>query len=195
MWLAEPRKVGARFAGTSTAGSAWSRARRGIAAALLTAPLLMACGDGGFRPLYGSQSLGGSNVSEKLAQVDIAPIPGRVGQRIRNELIFETTGGGNAQQAVYRLEVAIRETVAQTLIKPTGESGGGIYNLDANFRLIRISDKKVVLTGSSYGRASYERFTSIYSNVRAREDAENRAAKTVGNELQTRLAAYLSNPA
>ncbi len=194
MWLAEPRKV-ARFAGTSTAGSAWRRARRGIAAALLTAPLLMACGDGGFRPLYGSQSLGGSGVAEKLAQVDIAPIPGRVGQRIRNELIFETTGGGNPQQPVYRLEVAIRETVAQTLIKPTGESGGGIYNLDANFRLIRMSDKKVVLTGSSYGRASYERFTSIYSNVRAREDAENRAAKTVGNELQTRLAAYLSNPA
>ena len=190
MLLAELRK-----AGRSAAGSTWSRARCGVVAVLLTAPLLAACGDGGFRPLYGSQSLGGSSVSEKLAQVDIAPIPGRVGQRIRNELIFETTGGGNPQQAVYRLEVAIRETVAQTLIKPTGESGGGIYNLDANFRLIRISDKKVVLTGSSYGRASYERFTSIYSNVRAREDAENRAAKTVGNELQTRLAAYLSNPA
>ena len=195
MSLPEPRRNGAGMAGRSAAGSVWSRARRSVALALLTAPLLAACGDGGFRPMYGSQSLGGSNVSEKLAQVDIAPIPGRVGQRIRNELIFETTGGGNPLPPAFRLEVAVRETLAQTLVKPTGESGGGVYNLDANFRLIRLSDKKVVLTGTSYGRASFERFTSIYSNVRAREEAENRAAKTVGNELQTRLTAYLSNPA
>lgn len=189
MSLAEVRRARA------AAGSAWGRARRGLVAALVTAPLLVACGDGDFRPMNGSASLGGSNVSEKLAQVDIAPIPGRVGQRIRNELIFETTGGGNPLPPAYRLEVAIRETLTQTLVKPDGESGGGLYNLDASFRLIRLSDRKVVLTGASYGRASFERFTSIYSNVRAREDAENRAAKTVGDELQTRLAAYLSNPA
>jgi hypothetical protein len=31
--------------------------------------------------------------------------------------------------------------------------------------------------------------------VRARENAENRAAKTVGEELRTRLLAHLSRPA
>jgi len=30
--------------------------------------------------------------------------------------------------------------------------------------------------------------------VRAREDAENRAAQTIANDLKTRLAAYLSRP-
>lgn len=167
---------------------------RGLLAVAVTAPLLAACGNGGFRPLYASQSLGGNNVSEKMAQVDVAPIPGRVGQRIRNELIFETTGGGNALPPVYRLEVAIRGSESQTLVKTSGDVGGGTYNLDANFRLVRISDKKVVLQGISHGGASYERFSTIFSNVRAREDAENRAAKTVGTELQMRLAAYLSNP-
>ena len=53
----------------------------------------------------------------------------------------------------------------------------------------------MVLSGSSYGRAAFERNVSIFSNVRAREDAENRAAKTVGEDLKARLSAYLAAPA
>ena len=70
---------------------------------------------------------------------------------------------------------------------------GSIYNLDASFTLVRIADKKAVLTGRSYGRAGFERLQSIFANVRAREDAENRAAKTVGEELKSRLSIYLAN--
>ena len=49
-----------------------------------------------------------------------------------------------------------------------------------------------MLQGTSHARAGFERFQSIYSNVRAREDAENRAARTIADDLKTRLAAYLS---
>ena len=49
-----------------------------------------------------------------------------------------------------------------------------------------------MLEGTSHARAGFERFDSIYSNVRAREDAENRAARTIADDLKTRLAAYLS---
>jgi len=151
------------------------------------------CADGtGFRPLYGSAAVGGANVSEKLAAVDIAPIPGRVGQRLRNEFIYEATGGGAPLPPEYRLEVAIRESVTSTLVKLDGNARGQVYNLDAAFKLIRIADKSVVMEGKSYGRAGFERVTSIFANVRAREDAENRAAKTVGEELRTRLLAYLA---
>lgn len=171
--------------------------RRSVATAVLalgvSLPLLSACGNGGFRPLYGDAQFGGGAVGEKLAQVDIAPIPGRVGQRIRNELIFQTTGGGAPAPPAYRLEVIIRESVTSTLVTNEGEARGTVYNLDANFRLIRIADKSVVLQGVSYGRAPFERFESIFSNVRARQDAENRAAQTVGTELKSRLAAYLAN--
>ena len=56
--------------------------------------------------------------------------------------------------------------------------------------------KVAQLTGGQYYRADNpERFQSIYSNVRAREDAENRAASTVADDLKTRLAAYLSGAA
>jgi LPS-assembly lipoprotein len=155
------------------------------------AVLLSACGDAGFRPLYATNS-GGGNVSEKLKEVDLAPIPGRVGQRIRNEMIFQTTGGGNPLPPVYRLEVVLNETLTSTLVRSTGEAEGQIYAVQASFRLVDNRQKKVVFEGTSHARAGFERFVSIYSNVRAREDAENRVARTIADDLKTRLAAYLS---
>ena len=172
--------------------------RRGLVAALClaSAALIGGCADGsGFHPLYATADYGGTGASEKLAALDIAPIPSRVGQRIRNELIFQATGGGTPPPPEYRLEIAIRESVTSTLVKIDGNATGQVYNLDAAYKLIRISDKSVVAEGKSYGRAGFERVTSIFANVRAREDAENRAAKTVGEELRTRLLAHLSRPA
>lgn len=160
------------------------------------AGLAAACSDAsGFRPLHASTEFGGAGANEKLAAVDIAPIPGRVGQRIRNELIFQSTGGGAPLPPEYRLEIAVRESVTSTLVKIDGNASGQVYNVDAAYRLIRISDRSVIAEGRSYGRAGFERVTSIFANVRARENAENRAAKTVGEELRTRLLAHLSRPA
>ena len=181
--------------------SAWRWPMTGRALACLItlagAAGLAGCGEGaGFRPLYGSAALGGAGTQEKLATVDFAPIPGRVGQRLRNELIFEATGGGGVTVAPeYRLDVAVNEYVSSTLVAIDGNASGQVYNLDASFRLIRLKDKSVVVSGTSYGRAGFERVTSIYANVRARENAENRAAKTVGEEMRTRLLAFLSRPA
>ncbi len=153
--------------------------------------LLTACGDSGFRPLYATVG-GGPDVFEAMKQVDFAPIPGRVGQRIRNEMIFQTTGGGNPLPPSYRLEVVLNENLTSTLVRSTGEAEGQIYSVQAAFRLVDTKQKKVVFEGTSHARAGFERFTSIYANVRGREDAENRVARTIADDLKTRLAAYLS---
>jgi LPS-assembly lipoprotein len=169
---------------------------RGLSLLLASAPALGACGNGGLRPLYGTTA-SGAGMQERLAQVDFAPIPGRVGQRIRNELVFDSTGGGNPLPSTHRLEVVVKESVLSTLVNNEGEALGQIYAVQASFRLIEMKskDKKVVLQGTSHARAGFERFQSIYSNVRAREDAENRAARTVADDLKIRLATYLSGAA
>jgi LPS-assembly lipoprotein len=167
-------------------------ALRGLAM-LVCGPLLAAC-SGGIRPLYGSLGQDGS-VEAKLAQVEISTIPGRVGQRIRNELIFQQTGGGTALPPVYRLEITIREMVTSTLVSRDGNATGQIYQVDAAFQLISLKDKRVVLQGTSHGRAGFERFTSIFSNVQANQEAQNRVARTVATDLKARLSAYLSTAA
>ena len=177
----------ARKVWTAGMGSRW----RSLAACALAPGLLAGCGESGFRPLNGSVGIG-ANVDAKLATIEIAPIPSRVGQRIRNELIFDTTGGGAAQTPLYRLEIAVKENTVSTLVKTDGDALSQIYTADAAFNLIRLSDKTVVLKGVSFGRAGFERNPSIFSNVRAQDDAQNRAARTIGTELKTRLAAYLA---
>jgi LPS-assembly lipoprotein len=163
----------------------------------VAAGALAACGDSAFRPLY-APTASGDYVPESLKKVDFAPIPGRVGQRIRNDLIFQSTGGGNAAPPQYRFEVVLQENLTSTLVSVTGENAGrpsgAVYSVQASFRLIDTRNKKVVFQGASHARAPFERFESIYSNVRAQRDAEDRVARTIAEDLKTRLAAYLSRP-
>jgi len=154
----------------------------------LCAPLIAGCQ---FQPLYGSSS-SGQSVKDAMKSVAIAPIPGRVGQRLRNELIYNTTGGGSAYSPKYRLQIAIRENVTNILVETTGDAEGQLFNLDASFKLLRIADESVVLEGESTSRAAYDKFEQIFANTRARIDAENRAARTVADGIRTRIAAFLS---
>ncbi len=146
---------------------------------------------GGFQPLYGSLG-NGQGLGDKMAQVDISLIPGRNGQRIRNELIFKAYGGGNGQTPRYRLEVAIKETSTSTLVLRDGNSAGQIFQIDAKFQLIDIATKKILLEGNSQSRATSERFANVYSNVRSGDDAQERAAKTIATDLKARIAGFLS---
>jgi len=164
---------------------------RGLAVTLAAAPILAACGPGDFQPLYGPTA-SGEHLQDVLAKVDIAPIPSRVGQRIRNELIFNNTGGGEAAKPAYRLEIVLREGINSTLVTNKGEAYSQVYNVEVAYQLIHLKQKSIVLQGSSHARAAFERYQSIYSNVRAREDAETRVAKTIADELKVRLSAYLS---
>ena len=168
-----------------------------IGAVLLAAPALSAC-----QPLYGSTE-SGARLKDVMAGLDIPEIPGRVGQRVRNELIFGVTGGARPAASLYRLDISVRETVTDTLVRRTGNAQGQLYSLDALFKLVRLADNKVVLEGKSAGRAALDR-TSIlqpsgkqarllFSDVRARIDAENRAARTVAEGIRTRIAAFLSS--
>jgi len=157
-----------------------------IGAAILGGPALSAC-----QPLYGTSSSGAA-MKDLMASVSISTIPGRVGQRIRNELIFATTRGGYAAEQIYRLDIAVRESVSSSLVESTGEARAELFNLTAEFTLVRIADDEPVFKGKSNARAAFDRFEQIFTNVRGRIDAENRAAATVADSIRTRVASYLS---
>ena len=173
MWWRSPALFAALFAG-------------------LTALALAGCG---FQPLYGGTTAGGQRLAEVMSGVDINPIPGRVGQKLRNELIFANTGGGNADKTRYKLDIAIKESVTDQLVQITGDATGQVYQLEATFKLIDAASGKILMQGKAISRAPYNRFQEIFANVRARYDAENRAARTVSESVKTQVAAYLTNAA
>jgi LPS-assembly lipoprotein len=148
----------------------------------------------GFQPLYGTTA-SGARLSEVMAGVDITPIPGRLGQRIRNELIFENTGGGYAAPTKYTLDITVKESITDQLVTTEGEATGQVYQVVATFKLRKAGNKEVVLQGKAISRAAYDRFQQIFANVRARYDAQDRVARTIAETIMVRLAAYLSNAA
>ena len=158
----------------------------------LSALALAGCG---FQPLYGGTTAGGAKLAEVMKGVEVTPIPGRVGQKLRNELIFANTGGGNAGQTRFRLDIVIKESVTDQLVQITGDATGQVYQLDATFKLIDQTKGDVILQGKAISRAPYNRFQEIFANVRARYDAENRAARTVSESIRTQVAAHLANAA
>lgn len=162
-----------------------------LAAVAVLALSLAGCG---IQPLYGTTA-GGSRLAAVMSGIEVTPIPGRVGQRVRNELIFENTGGsGQAPQSTYKLDIVIKESVSNELVQIDGNAKAQVYELDSTFKLID-RNGRVVLEGKATSRAAYERFETIFSNVRARVDAENRAARTVAESIKVRIAAYLSQAA
>ena len=166
--------------------------RRPLSAALLFAAALSLAGCG-IQPLYGTTA-GGSRLAAVMKSVDVTPIPGRVGQRVRNELIFANTGGGVAEPTRYKLDIAVKESISNELVRRSGDVQGQVYELNAVFKLLDQSGK-VVLEGKATSRAAFERVQTIFSNVRARYDAEDRAARTVAEVIKVRVAAFLSQSA
>ena len=65
---------------------------RRLAATAMLAGMLAGC----FQPMYADRSLTGGtgpNLREAMRDVEIAKIDGRIGQEIRNDIIFELSGG------------------------------------------------------------------------------------------------------
>lgn len=154
----------------------------------------------GFHPLYGPTA-SGANLSDVMKTVQVSEIRSRTGQRLRNELIFGTTGGGEPSAPIYRLDIALKETTRNSLVTQTGAVTGSVLQLDAEFRLVRIKDNQTVFKGYSTAQAAYNMTGSlgdagsIYGDTRAAIDAEDRAARSLADTLKTRLAAYLSQAA
>ncbi len=186
MWWRELSKQNRRF--------------RTAAALALAGLVSLGAGGCGIHPLYGPTA-SGADLSNVMKTVDVAEIKSRTGQRLRNELIFGTTGGGAASASVYRLDVALRETIRNTLVTSQGAATGQTLELDAEYRLVRLKDNEVVFKAWSTSQASYNlvgstgQAGSTYGDTRSPLDAENRAARSLADTIKTRLAAYLSSAA
>jgi LPS-assembly lipoprotein len=170
---------------------------KGAAAVAIAGLVSLGTGACGFHPLYGPTA-SGADLSDVMKTVDVATIPSRTGQRLRNELIFGTTGGNAPLAPIYRLDVALKETPRNELVTQAGLVTGQVISLDAEYRLVRIKDNAVVFKGYSSAQASYNLVGatgiagSTYGDTRAALDAENRAARSLADTIKTRLAAYLS---
>jgi LPS-assembly lipoprotein len=167
------------------------------AAALAIAALTGGC----FQPLYGEQSVtGGPVLRDQLSAVDVLQIEApkgsdeeRLAVMVRDALLYDFTGGGVSASPTHRLKINIYSTRA-TIIVDVNTSRPDIenYGLNATYTLTEIATKKVVVTGQTFARVSYDipGQEQRFARIRGLRDAENRATKVVADNIRNRLASY-----
>ena len=165
--------------------------------ALGIAGLVGAC----FQPLYGEQSAtGGPVLRDQLSAIDVMQIQApkgtdeaRIAVEIRNSLLYDFTGGGYAAPPTHRLKIAISSTRASIIVdvntsRPDVEN----YGLNSTYSLTEIATGKVVVTGTTFARVSYDipGQEQRFARVRGLRDAELRAAKVIADNIRSRLSSY-----
>jgi len=174
----------------------WWRNSLRIAAVVAAGALNAAC----FQPLYASRTASGTPLGTQLAQVDVDHInapngtpESRVAVELQEALKFELNGGGGTISPTHRL--AVRMIISRNSIitdVTTGRTQAEITGIDASFTLTELATGKAVMNGRTFTRVSseYPGQQQRFARVRARMDAETRAAKVIAENVRTRVASY-----
>jgi LPS-assembly lipoprotein len=176
----------------------WSR-RVQIAAALLLAGLTAGC----FEPLYGDRSMtGGSGLRDRLSAVEVIPIKvpngtpeSRIAVELRNALIFDLTGGSGMNSPTHQLRIQLSSVRQQVIVDiTTARPDVEQFGINASYTLTEIATGKVVVSGQTFARSSFDNpgQAQRFARSRGQRDAEDRAARVIAENVRARLASYFT---
>jgi LPS-assembly lipoprotein len=172
--------------------------RLGLAAMLLAAGLAVVSGCT-VQPLYSTSPISTSSVTGsiggELSTVEVKPVTTRVGQQVRNQLIFLFSGGdGQPAQPRYTLNLAvasISESTANIQINKQNEPTAAILTATASYRLTDASGT-LFSSGRRQFVSSYDVPRQEFAAYRAKIDAENRAARELAELIRLAVAQDLT---
>lgn len=145
---------------------------------------------GCFQPLYGTLN---GQLREELQAIAVDPIPDRIGHYLGNELIFALNGSGSQAPPKYRLLVTLVEKSQTPLVDTfAGRASAATVVVHADFQLLPVSGGPALLKGTAVSTATYDRSIQRFANLRAARDAEIRNAKTLADQIRTRISAALA---
>jgi len=163
---------------------------RALLLTVLAASLqLSACG---FQPLYASGGV--ATVTDELSLVDVAVIPNRSGQILRNHLIQGLNTGGRPADPEYELRVDLRERQVDLGIDKTDSAQRANLVITARISLLTAADDQEVLNRRVGIITSYSILVDEYATQSAQKDARDRALRQLGSDIRTQLALYFSRP-
>jgi LPS-assembly lipoprotein len=129
-----------------------------------------------------------------MNQVAIDPMPDRPGQMLRNDLIDRMYGKGRPAQAAYHLGIKLRiaeEDLGLLTNATSALSGLHVYGDYA----LTDAGGKTVLSGGVHSMATYDKLSSQYATLAARDGAIERTMREVSEQITGRLSLYFAEQA
>ena len=167
-----------------------------LALVLATTVLVAGC----FQPLYGERSASGAPaLREAFSAIEVLDVAApansseaRLAVQLKNELLFNFTGGGSPYPPTHRLKIQLAGgrgivSIDRGSALPNVEN----YSLTATYSLIEIATGKGVVGGTATTSVSYDTLgQQRFARISGMHDAERRAAKVISENITARLASY-----
>jgi LPS-assembly lipoprotein len=161
---------------------------RKLTAIAFIASSLMVQGCTSYRPLYGAGT-DGKGVAVVMSGITVEEQKTRAGQIVRNNLTSSFGGAGST--------FILRLTPAEKTQQLSALSGQKLerhrYNLKVNYELADGKSGVTVVSGASFSNVSYDTVEQPIADLRAAENARERAAREVAEDIRLRLAAHFSS--
>ena len=167
-------------------------ARAGLVAILML--LLAGCG---FEPLHKPADNGEVTPGQSLAQIQVRPIEGRVGQQLHNLLLDRLNPAGQPVRPAYYLQIGLRRTTTDLGIREDETATRANLTLTATYNLVSVESNQVVLQGSSFSVNSYNilDLEVYYATTVAEEDALRRGLREISDDIRLKLSTYFADSA
>ena len=163
------------------------REERRFAILLLALPL-----GGCFQPLYGEAVHPG--LAADMRAIAIAPIKERIGHYLGDDLLADFNGTGEAPEPKYRLTVTVTVNAATPTITSQLQTANAVtQTAAATYTLTLAGGGTALLSGTATSVAVNDRTEDRYANLRAQRDGEIRMAKSLAQEIELHVAAYLGD--
>jgi LPS-assembly lipoprotein len=146
----------------------------------------------GFRPLYATGTTP-DGMSTYFEQVFVEPIPGRQGVHLRNQLLDALTPQGTPGNAAYRLGIKLDAVKEGLAIQENTQITRYNYALSAKYELRDAVSGEILDKGTARAVAAYNVVDSQFGTQSAERDAQERAAREVGEDVRLRLGLYFEN--
>jgi LPS-assembly lipoprotein len=115
------------------------------------------------------------------------------GHYLRSELIYALNGSGSATPKRYRLNLALSQSQSSPVVNSQiGTASSIILGGTLTYTLTSLDGSTVITQGTATSTTSFDRFPQRFANIRASRDAEIRLAKTLAEQVRTRLSATLA---
>lgn len=155
---------------------------------ILTALLAsLALGGCSYHPLYAKPDSSGGVVSQ-LADVGVPEQGTRAGQLVRNDLLSGMATG----QRKYALKMVVTEKKDLTSSLAKNVVDRYRYRLTVSYSLVEVGTGRELNSGKTFSDVAYDTVREPVADVQAAENARERAAKEVAQDLRLRISAYFS---
>jgi len=158
--------------------------------------LMLVLSSCGFQPMYGSYDALAKQehrgVQGKLAQIEIANIPNREGQFLRNALIDRFYSDGRPINPRYLLSVSkIEESTYDLDVTITSDTTRAQLTLTTSMQLVDNESKQKALGRKLKASASYNVMESEFATRVSEQSTRENALNDLARQIELQIALYL----